>query len=136
MTKTITRETHDAHTVSKTIFTQISRGVQMSLGMHNPTVSSFAPDDPDTYAPGLGFLARVLPFRKDGRRGSSVRVMRVTVTLTAADLYDIDVRYAARRSVVGDTVHCQMKGIDAESLSRALLAIDYDGPTAFNPRMI
>lgn len=78
---------------------------------------------------GLLFDARILPFVTDGTRGESARVMSVMVSLTTADAIDVDVRHRAR-----GTEHATAHGIYIDQLNKCLLALDYDGRTAFNPR--
>ncbi|WP_420181294.1 hypothetical protein [Paenarthrobacter sp. TA1.8] len=51
------------------------------------------------------------------------------VSLTPADEIDVEVREIART-----TKHAHIEGIYIDQLARAALAIDYDGPTALNPR--
>jgi hypothetical protein len=128
-------DTVAAHEVAAEISRLIQTGVKMSLGFHSAAVSS---NEPGTglFLPGYTFLAKIIAFRKDGTRGSSARIMRVTVTLNSNDLYNIDVRYAARRSVVGDTVHFQLDDIYASMLNKFLLALDYDGDAVLNPRIV
>ncbi|GAB3597382.1 hypothetical protein CFAEC_13825 (plasmid) [Corynebacterium faecale] len=55
--------------------------------------------------------------------------MAVMVSLTPADEIDVEVREIARK-----TEHARIEGIYIDQLARAALAIDYDGPTALNPR--
>lgn len=78
---------------------------------------------------GLMFTARVLPLTKSGARGTQPRKMAVMVSLTPADEIDVEVREIART-----TKHAHIEGIYIDQLARAALAIDYDGPTALNPR--
>jgi len=125
-----------ADVVSREIYRQISACILMSLGAHQMGCTGTRPGGDDTYAPGLTFLAKILAFRKDGTRGSSARLMRVTITLNSSDLYDIDVRYAARRTVVGDSIHFQLTDVYASMLNKFLLALDYDGPEVLNPRLV
>lgn len=129
-----TASTADA--ISREIYRQISARILMSLGAHQMGCTGTRPGEPDHYAPGLTFLAKILAFRKDGTRGSTARIMRITITLNSADLYDIDVRYAARRSVVGDSIHFQRINVPVGVLNILLLALDYDGPEVLNPRLV
>jgi hypothetical protein len=103
---------------------QITTGVLMALGAHKLIATES----------GLRFAARILPFTKSGKRGTAARVMQVEVTLNALDLYDIAVTYAGRDYSV--VTHWEAANVDCFELSRLLLALDYDGPTAVNPRML
>lgn len=78
---------------------------------------------------GLMFTARVLPLTKSGARGTQPRKRAVMVSLTPADEINVEVREIARK-----TKHAHIEGIYIDQLARAVLAIDYDGPTALNPR--
>src|SRR5215212_8706044 len=84
----MTTTTKHADEVAATIRQQITPGVLMSLGAHELawTVDRFG-------NPGLTFKARIIPNKQ-----SRVRIMRVTVTLTAADTYDIEVGYLKSRT--------------------------------------
>lgn len=126
MTTTTIRE--HAHAVADIIRQQIGTGVFMSLGARN--LGSFT--DATTGNPGLAFQATILPFNKTGARADRGRTMRVRVTLTPADLYDVRVDYSHR----GETkTHHEATDIDAFALRSHLLALDYDGPETLNPRL-
>lgn len=109
------------------IFNQIEDGVKMSLGMHNPSVIH-------TPSPGLTFLVRILPFRKDGTRGLSARVMRVTITQNPSGWFDVLVSYQIRRA--GDKIHFKRTDVHPKDLNELMLALDYDGLTILNPRWV
>lgn len=76
---------------------------------------------------GLMFTARILPLTRTGR-GEAPRRMSVMVSLTGADLIDIDVRYLS-----GGREHATIREVYIDQLQRALLALDYDGPEPLNP---
>lgn len=115
-TTTETRE--EAQYVATTIRRQATPLTLMSLGAHK--LGSYTHEN-GTHA--LVFLARVLPFKKNGERAETPRNMRVMVTLNVADLYDIRVEYQRR----GETItHYQANSIYADSLAGVLLRIDSD----------
>lgn len=104
---------------------QIQRGVLMSLGatdMGNTIIEEM---------PALVFIARILPFNKDGRRSSRPAKMAVHVALDGSDTYTVIVQ----RLHQGERVeHARAEGIYFDQLNHVLLALDYDGEDAFNPR--
>lgn len=77
---------------------------------------------------GLLFTARILPLR-NGTRRDTARRMGVMISLTPADEVDIHALEYAR-----GTDHARINGIHIDQLNPALLALDYDGTTALNPR--
>ncbi|QEP09085.1 hypothetical protein [Glutamicibacter sp. ZJUTW] len=114
--------------IATTIRQQISLGSLMSLGMQQPAALTA-----DNEEVGFTFLARILPITKSGRRGTSPRIMRVSVTLNGNDLYDVEVTYIARRKPV---THYEAVNVGAEQISTLMLALDYDGDQVLNPRLI
>ena len=77
---------------------------------------------------GLLFIARILPFRHGERRERAAR-MAVMISLNPADTIDIQViELASGRE------HARTEGVYIDQLSRAVLALDYDGEEPFNPR--
>lgn len=104
-------------TTATVIRQQIETGVLMSLGARE-----FAYTTTDGQ-PGLTFKATVLPFRKNGTRGTRGRTMRVTVTLTPADDYTVTVGYLNRYEWVE---HFRAEGVYVDALNRVLLSIDSD----------
>lgn len=130
----------EALQLANTIRTQVQWGVFASLGASDMSAFNNLPafradgtqrDEYPRY--GLTFIARILPFRADGTRGEGARKMQVSVGLNFWDYYDITVAYVDR----GETrIHAAAKDIDAGSLSRWLLALDYNGETAWNPRYV
>lgn len=103
---------------AETIRQQITLGVLMSLGAHNLELHT---DDSDQ--PALMFTARVLPFNVNGTRLQQPRNMRVLVTLTAADTYDISVDYHRGTTIVR---HFAAAGVYADQLPPVLLSLDSD----------
>lgn len=116
--------------IADTIRRQIGLANLMTLGAHNLRAGS------DTAGNAyLAFHALILPFTKSGKRGTRARRMLVTVTYTAADLYDVTVIWAPSDLPVWNT-HYTVDGLDAAQLRRVMLALDYDGPTVLNPRYV
>ena len=110
------------------IIRQVGQGVLMSLGAHKlGNVMN------EGEIEGLTFKARILPFRKDGKRAAQPRIMQVIITHNALDYYDARVIYASGQQVV---THYETTNIDAEQLPRIMLALDFDGKTALNPRVL
>ena len=122
----MTVTTDQAQEVAATIRSQIDRGVLMSLGAHH---FAYGTDQMGQ----VSFLARILPFTKLGHRSARVANMVVTITLNGLDYYDITVKHWANYEL---TIHAEGHDIDAFTLNRWLLALDYDGDTALNPRYI
>jgi len=128
-----------AREIAATIVEQIGRGTLMSLGGHNLTHGMIATTADAPALPSLSFDARILPMTKGGHRGSTPRIMRVVVGLNGADYYDVHVSYPQRGDTFGQkprTVHYEADDVDAGSLSRLLLALDYDGTAVLNPRLV
>lgn len=132
--------------MSKAIFTYDQQAVFGPTKEHHATASQFRQTfgvnvlgslgaSDLTAAPGahqcgsLMFTVRVLPVTKRGTRGTQPRKVAVMISLTAADEIDIEAREITR-----GTVHAKIEGIHIDQLSRAALAIDYDGPEVLNPR--
>ena len=109
--------------VAKTIRRQIEVGVLFSLGARQFAAISTS----GGVKPALAFNATILPYRKDGSRGTGARTMLVEVALNALDLYDITVTYRNRGELV---THESIENVDAFSLSRVLLSLDSDEPRA------
>ena len=108
----------EAQYVAETIRRQITPGVLMSLGAHK---FGYYTHENESHA--LVFLARVLPFKKDGERAAAPRNMRVIVTLNVADLYDIRVEYQRQGKTV---THYSANGIYCDQLAGVMLRIDSD----------
>jgi len=117
--------------IASTIKQQIDPNVLMSLGGHD--FRAAGPVVADERG-GLDFAVRILPMKADGKRGSTPRIMRCRVTLTGADDYKVRVAYLNRHNIV---VHYETdRGVYAEQLSRLLLALDFDGDTVLNLRLL
>ncbi|WP_190265264.1 MULTISPECIES: hypothetical protein [Glutamicibacter] len=78
---------------------------------------------------GLLFTARILPFTRTGDRYAAARNMAVLVSTSPLDEIEIEVREYAR-----GVQHAKIEGVYIDQLSRAVLALDYDGTEALNPR--
>lgn len=113
--------------VANIIKQQIPMGVLWSLGV-----------DPQMFhtviegKPGLILRARILPFNADGKRSVRPMKMSVVVLLEPSDTYQIIAYYNRGGKVVN---HARTSGVYADTLQHALLALDYDGKTPFNPRL-
>lgn len=85
--------------------------------------------------PGLRLKARILPFRKDGKRSSRPRVMTIEIRYFTEDMVDLKVIYPETKTY--DIVeHFSAHGIPLRNLGTFLFALDYDGPEVLNPRVI
>lgn len=122
----------DTPQIAATIRTQIGTNALISLGAHHMRSGTIAHTKGQRGLPSLIFKARILPFKKDGQRAQAPRNMFVIVSLTVRDTYVITVSYQARGERVD---HYHATDVYAEDLSRIMLALDYDGPTALNPRL-
>lgn len=122
--------------ITNTIRRQVSGGVMMSLGAHGLIAyyETLMRGEHGSYLsrPTLAFYALILPFLKSGERGSRPRKMLVTVTLNGNDYYDVKVVFDNGDD--GMKEHFSMRDVDAYSLPRVLLALDYDGDEVLNPR--
>lgn len=113
--------------VAQTIKDQIGMGALMCLGAHDFAATGDG-------AGALVFKARILPFTKGGKRSTRPRIMHVSITLNALDLYDVDVfTYDKRLNIVP---HYNIKDIDFTQLPMLMLALDYDGDEVLNPRYL
>jgi hypothetical protein len=101
----------EAQRVALTIKQQITLGVWMSLGAHEP---GFIREQRG----GLTFKARLIV---PGQ--TRVRIMRVTIVLTGRDTYDIEVGYMKARTFEWVT-RFEATDVYADSLARTLLALD------------
>lgn len=123
--------------ITDTIREQIGSGVLMSLGAHNfhSNYGKLVQGEDDFYLTDatLAFHARILPFLKSGKRGTGPRKMFVSVTLNGTDYYDIKVLFEKGGELVE---HFSATDVDAFSLARTMLALDYNGPEVLNPRYI
>lgn len=112
--------------VGKAVHVQLDTKVMWSLGATGLQYS----------AEGLGgveFDARILPFKVNGERGSRARVMRVKVLLNGSDYYDVSVGYLNKRYEWVE--HFSREDVGVESINFLLLALDWDGDEALNPRL-
>lgn len=115
----------DLARVGKIVRSQIEMGVLWSLGASNLGYSA------EGFG-GLEFDARILPFNKNGKRAAKPRVMHVKIVLNALDYYDVSVGFRKGSEWVE---HFSRKDVDAFSLNRLLLALDWNGDEALNPRL-
>lgn len=116
--------------VATTIRTQFPVMGLMTLGADMKSMRPAIVDD----MPALAFIARILPFRKDGQRSERPAKMTVAICLAGDDTYTAIVTHRRRD---GSTVeHARVTGIYADQLDRLALALDYDGDTALNPRYL
>ena len=121
--------TQEVANVATTIHQQINIRTLMSLGATelHPTL-----EQSKTYRPGLAFTARILPFTRDGERGTRPRRMKVSITLDPSDTYTVAVTWTHGGK---HHTHFLRSGVYADQLDTLLLALDYDGDTAVNPRL-
>lgn len=118
-----------ANDIANEITRQATSGVLMSLGAHNREVLSRT----ENRRGGAAWTVLVLPFRKNGTRGTKARRMRLAIQLTHADDYTIQVSYMNRGDLV---THYYAEGVYCDQLAPILLALDYDGDTVLNPRVL
>ena len=108
-TTTDTTTASEAQAVAAVIRRQITVGVLMSLGAHDLAYST-------DQRGALTFKARII------RKGQTrVRIMRVTVTLTDRDTYNIQVGYMQKFDWVS---YVDLTDVYADSLARVLLDLD------------
>ena len=112
--------------VAATIRHQVGIGVLMSLGAHDFLYAREG-------SGALIFKARILPFNKGGKRSERPRIMEVRVAVNSHDYYDISVGYLKGFDWV---THYETTDVDAATIGRRMLALDYDGTTATNPRYL
>lgn len=115
---TTTENREEAQYVATTIRNQITSGVLMSLGAHK---FGYYTQENGTHA--LVFVARILPFKKNGERSEAARIMRVIITLNVADAYDIRVEYQRQGKTV---THYSANSVYADQLAGDMLRIDSD----------
>ena len=80
---------------------------------------------------GLRFTARILPFNKDGERSYRPTKMNVEISLNPRDL--IDVKVTRQKDGV---VHYEGTDFFIDQLPGVIYALDYDGDTPLNPRIL
>jgi hypothetical protein len=102
-----------ASQIANTIRDQIAVPTFMTLGASDLAYQS----DP----PGFTFKARIAP-----KGFSRPRVMRVTVTLNALDLYDIEVIWFRQKYGPVET-HFEASNVYADQLNRILFSLDKEG---------
>lgn len=82
--------------------------------------------------PALTFSARIAPFDKDGLRSARSVKMTIHVAKAADETYTV----IASQVYNGQYMeHARAEGVGVDRLNSALIALDYDGDTAFNPRL-
>lgn len=82
--------------------------------------------------PALMFSARIVPFDRDGRRSARSVKMTIHVAQAADETYTV----IASQIYNGQYMeHARAEGVSSDRLNSALIALDYDGDTAFNPRL-
>lgn len=116
-----------ANEAAEIIRSQISNNVLMSLG-----AEGLVADTDENGNPQLSFTARILPFNKDNSRSTRPAKMLVFVTLAPSDTYTVTVKRL--RDMVFEE-HAYTDDVYADQLNTVLLALDYDGEEAFNPRL-
>lgn len=111
------------NTIATTIKNQIGIGSLMTLGAHALRE--------DCNGRALTFKALILPFRKDGSRGTRARKMEVSVLLQEDDTYSVAVY-----DLTNLNQHYSRDDVYAHELPRLMLALDYDGDEVLNPRYL
>ena len=128
--------TSETAATAHTIRQQIGLGALMSLGARDFRHGNVAAIRGAKPLPSLIFNATILPMTKNGKRSTAPRAMQVIVSHNPADYYDIRVTYNQRGDKYGcepAVVHYEADDVDAFTLPRVLLALDYDGDTILNP---
>lgn len=82
---------------------------------------------------GMQADVTILPFNKDGSRSARPRTMQAEVLLNHMDYYDVTVSYPKDGTTV---IHSQTQDVDCTQIAGHMLALDYDGDEALNPRYI
>lgn len=137
MNTTETYTAAETRTIADEIRSQIGVGGLMTLGASALRHGLVAATPEATPRPSLVFNARILPFTKTGQRSGNARTMQVVVSLNGADYYDVKVTYNQRGDRYGikpPVVHFEASDVDAFTIGRLMVALDYDGDTATNPR--
>ena len=80
---------------------------------------------------GLSFQALILPFKGNGERSTRAAKHLVVIRLTPEDLYSVRVLRLRGRQA---TTHFTASEVYCDGLPKLLLSLDWDGPTATNPR--
>lgn len=122
--------TEERAAVADIIRNQIERGVFMTLGATNLGHTSTEMDRGYSMC-ALVFVARILPFKKNGKRSERAKKMAVEIALTANDTYDIHVFHMVRGERV---THFKREDVYVFDLNATLIALDYDGDEVLNPR--
>lgn len=108
---------------SNSIRSRIEIGVLMSLGATKLRTGDQS----------LSFDATIAPLSANGVRAQNLRAMAVTVIEHGPDQFGI---YVSRQSRGTTVTHYQSDHVPASMLNKVLLALDYDGPEALNPRLV
>lgn len=117
-------------TYSKDESLEIARTIQKQVG--SMTFATLGASDFRATNGGLRFNARILPFNDTGERSSRPAKMIVEIKLNGLDYYDVEVYRV--RGFQAET-HFKAENVDAFTISDTLYSLDYDGPTAQNPRV-
>jgi len=126
-----------AAAVAATIRQQIGFGILASLGARDFRHGNICATREATPLPSMLFNATILPMTKAGR-GTAARTMSVTISLNLHDYYDITVSHHQRGDRYGhlpSVIHFAATDVDADTLPRLMLALDYDGREVLNPRL-
>ncbi|MDN5893942.1 MAG: hypothetical protein L0H93_07935, partial [Nocardioides sp.] len=126
----------ETRAIAEDIRKQIGIGGFMTLGASALRHGLVAATQEATPLPSLIFNARILPFTKAGQRSDNARIMSVVVSLNGADYYDVKVTYNQRGDRYGTkprVVHFETTDVDAFTIGRLMVALDFDGDTATNP---
>ena len=107
----------------------IEVGALMTLGAHK--IRHWDHDGKSV----VEFIARILPIRKDGQRGTRPRNMRVQIYQDPVFPEELALcvgYYTANRY----TSHLLKRRIEPKNLSSFLMALDCDGDDVLNPRIL
>jgi len=122
-TLSVSHTDHRGKETARALHASLQIGVLMSLGATDLGAVAGAHQ-----LGGLLFTARIFPLRHDTRLTAPTR-MGIMISLTPADSIDIHALEYAR-----GTDHAHINDVHIDQLNTALLSLDYDGPTAPNPR--
>lgn len=79
----------------------------------------------------IAYDVRILPFDDKGNRSRVAKTMELAIIVTALDALDIEVSYDRDGERV---IHYSTEGVYITELPGLMLGLDWDGPTAINPR--
>ena len=102
------------------------RMLLMTLGASNPRFL-----DEGWGRGAIAYDVRILPFDDKGSRSRVAKTMELTIIVTALDALDIEVSYDRNGERV---IHYSAEEVFITEVPGLMLGLDWDGPTAVNPR--